>query len=124
MPYIDVEPTWEACARIYTLLVEHGQDQNATEEGRQGLLEMGRKLDAVRQAQKAQEKAGEDKAERFIDYEYGDYLLIDENNRIQAVSGNSDFWDAEQTRVSLGEVEDEYTIVKVIRVHKEIELQG
>ena len=122
MPFIDVEPTWEACARIYTLLVEHGQDQNATEEGRQGLLEMARKLDAVRQRQKAQEKVNA--GDSFIDYEYDDYLLIDENNRIQGVSGNSEFWDVEDEATGVDEVEDEYTIVKVIRVHKEIELQG
>ena len=117
MPFIDVEPTWEACARIYTLLVESGEDAKAKEEGRQGLLTMARKLDEVRQAQKAQEKAGKDNAERFVDYEEGDYLLVDENNQVQAVSGNSDFWD-NSSGPSVHEYGDEYAIVMVVRVHQ------
>ena len=116
MPYIDVEPTWEACARIYTLLVESGEDAKAKEEGRQGLLTMARKLDAVRQRQKAQEKT--DAGSSFIEYEDGDYLLIDGENRIQGVSGNSEFWDGEAEATGVEEYGDEYTIVMVVRVHQ------
>ena len=117
MKYIDVEPRWEVCARIFMELVSHPKDAEAHEVGVKGLMDMARTLDEVRQAQKAQEKAGKDNTERFIDYERDDYLLIDENNQIQAVSGNSDFWDEEQTLPTFGEVEGTYAIVKVVRVH-------
>ena len=120
MPFIDVEPTWQACARIDTLLVESGEDAKAKEEGRQGLLTMARKLDAVRQRQKAQEKT--DAGSSFIEYEDGDYLLIDGENRIQGVSGNSEFWDDEVAgslnAAGVDEYGDEYTIVMVVRVHQ------
>ena len=122
MPFIDVEPTWEACARIYTLLVERGEDAKAKEEGRQGLLGMGRKLDEVRQAQKAQEKVAPTPGINFIDYEAGDYLLLDSENQIQGVSGNSEFWDNDENGPLGGsfvnEYGDEYTIVMVVRVHQ------
>jgi len=118
-----MEPTWSGLLGPILHLLEHGETAEAKESARGVFRDMAEKLDAVRREQIAREKAGKDNGERFLDYEYDDYLLIDENNRIQAVSGNSDFWDEEQTLPSLGEVEDEYTIVKVIRVHKEIELQ-
>ena len=117
MPFIDVEPTWEACARIYTLLVERGEDAKAKEEGRQGLLGMGRKLDEVRQAQKAQ---GPDVGNDFIQYEVGDYLLIDGDDQVQGVSGNTDFWDLEDSPVN--EITDEFIVVKVVKVHEKVEL--
>jgi hypothetical protein len=122
MKYIDVEPRWEVCARIFMELVSHPKDAEAHEVGVKGLMDMARTLDEVRQAQKAQEKAGKDNTERFIDYEAGDYLLIDENNQIQGVSGNSEFWDVEDgldDQFIVDASKDVYTIVKVMRVHKD-----
>ena len=137
MKYIDVEPRWEVCARIFMELVSHPKDAEAHEVGVKGLMDMARTLDEVRQAQKAQEKqektgmrqaqktqekTGVFNAERFIDYEPGDYLLIDENNQIQGVSGNSEFWDVEDgldDQFIVDASKDVYTIVKVMRVHKD-----
>lgn len=48
-------------------------------------------------------------------YEVDDYLLIDSDGEIQAVSGNSDFW-AGDDECSVDEASDEYTIVKVVSV--------
>jgi hypothetical protein len=122
MKYIDVEPRWEVCARIFMELVSHPKDAEAHEVGVKGLMDMARTLDEVRQAQKAQEKAGKDNTERFIDYEAGDYLLIDENNQIQGVSGNSEFWDipdegkGSDVEQTVDQEADCYTIIKVIKV--------
>ena len=48
-------------------------------------------------------------------YELGDFLLIDSNGVVQAVSGNSDFWDDPENlpRVNPNRA---YTIVKVVEV--------
>jgi len=126
MTTIDIEPSWEACARIFIELVKRGEDAEAIRIGEDGILDMGRKLAQVREAQKQAEAEPEPKetVDYFSDYEYGDYLLVDRFNRVQAVSGNSDFWDeAKDTDFlpgpSLNEYGDEYTIVKVIRIHKE-----
>ena len=54
--YIDMEPTWEACAHIYMLVMEQGETAKGREDARQGILDMARKLDVVRQAQKAEGK--------------------------------------------------------------------
>ena len=64
------------------------------------------------------------KQEKFLPYAVCDYLLIDENNQIQAVAGNSDFWDSDSYGSSrepvteLHESEAYYTIVQVVRVNK------
>ena len=50
--YIDMEPSWEACAHIYMLVMERGETPQSREDARQGILDMARKLDVVRQAQK------------------------------------------------------------------------
>ena len=54
--YIDMEPTWEACAHIYMLVMEQGETAKGREDARQGILDMARKLDVVWQAQKAEGK--------------------------------------------------------------------
>lgn len=120
MPTINLEPTWEACARIFLLLVEQGKDEKAKQDGRDGLVEIARRLGQVREAQKQAEAAPKPKetAEYFCDYEYGDYLLIDHFNHIKAVSGNSDFFDDIESP-GVNETDDVYTIVRVIRVNKE-----
>ena len=48
-------------------------------------------------------------------YELGDFLLIDSSGVVQAVSGNSDFWDDPENlpRVNPNRA---YTIVKVVEV--------
>ena len=53
---IDMEPTWEACAHIYMLVMEQGETAKGREDARQSILDMARKLDVVRQAQKAEGK--------------------------------------------------------------------
>jgi len=54
--YIDMEPTWEACAHIYMLVMEQGETPQSREDARQSILDMARKLDVVRQAQKQEGK--------------------------------------------------------------------
>ena len=49
--FIRLEPTWEACARIFIELVAHPKDAEAREVGIRGLMDMDEKLDAVRQQQ-------------------------------------------------------------------------
>jgi hypothetical protein len=49
--FINVEPTWETCARIFIELVAHPKDAEAREVGIRGLMDMAEKLDAVRQQQ-------------------------------------------------------------------------
>jgi hypothetical protein len=49
----------------------------------------------------------------WLDNDPGDYLLIDETGQIQAVSGNSEFWDLDETMPSI-QPTDQYVIVKVI----------
>lgn len=123
MPTLDIEPSWEACARIFIELVKHGKDAEAVVCGENGIIDMAQKLGLVREAQKqglaiAEPEEPKETAEYFSDYEYGDYLLVDQFNHIKAVSGNSDFWgDIESPGVN--ETDDEYTIVQVIRVSKE-----
>jgi hypothetical protein len=48
-------------------------------------------------------------------YEVGDYLLLDPEGEIQAVSGNSDFWDEPGCPIP---EDEEFTIVKIITHHK------
>ena len=54
--YIDMEPSWEYCAHIYMLVMEQGETAKGREDARQGILDMARKLDVVRQAQKQEGK--------------------------------------------------------------------
>ena len=120
MTTIDIEPSWEACARIFIELVKHGKAAEAVVCGENGIIDMAQKLGLVREAQKQGEAIAEPKetTDYFSDYEYGDYLLVDQFNHIKAVSGNSDFWgDIESPGVD--EFDDEYSIVRVIRVNKE-----
>jgi hypothetical protein len=53
---IDMEPSWEYCAHIYMLVMERGETPQSREDARQSILDMARKLDVVRQAQKAEGK--------------------------------------------------------------------
>ena len=50
------------------------------------------------------------------DYEPGDFLLIDKDGAIQAVSGNTDFWDCDETMPEVS-TQDPFTIVKVMVTH-------
>ena len=118
MTTIDIEPSWEACARIFLLLVEQGKDEKAKQNGRDGLVEIARRLGQVREAQKQAEAEPKETVDYFSDCDYGDYLLVDQFNHIKAVSGNSDFWDDIESP-GVNETDDEYTIVRVIRVNKE-----
>tara|TARA_Y100000310_G_scaffold245767_1_gene250786 strand:+ start:53 stop:451 length:399 start_codon:yes stop_codon:yes gene_type:complete len=49
-------------------------------------------------------------------YERGDFLLMDSAGHIQAVSGNSDFWDDNTTAPGINE-SDYHMIVKVLEVN-------
>ena len=130
MTTIDVEPSWEAIARVLLLLVEDGVDEKAKQDGRDGIIDMGQKLALVREAQKQGEAIAEpgappeqpEQPDYFSDYEYGDYLLVDQFNHIKAVSGNSDFWDDVEATPGVNEFDDEYSIVRVIRVNKDIQI--
>jgi hypothetical protein len=46
-------------------------------------------------------------------YEPGDYLLLDANGIVQAVSGNSDFWDDDEAMPTITQ-DETHTIVKVM----------
>ena len=48
------------------------------------------------------------------DYDPGDFLLIDKDGVIQAVSGNSDFWDGDELVNEPVDPNGDYTIVKVL----------
>ena len=48
-----------------------------------------------------------------MDYEPGDFLLIDKEGVIQAVSGNTDFWDDDENPPAVNPNRN-YTIVKVL----------
>lgn len=52
-------------------------------------------------------------------YEVGDYLLVDANGQVQAVSGNTDFWDMPHEGLSVQEFADQYVIVLVVEVSNE-----
>ena len=52
-----------------------------------------------------------------IDYDPGDFLLIDKDGQIVAVSGNSDFWDMEEALPPVNP-NGNYLIVKVVVVQK------
>ena len=51
-------------------------------------------------------------------YEQGDFLLMDAFGHIQAVSGNSDFWD-DNTRAPVMNESDVHMIVKVLEVNRD-----
>ena len=105
-------------------VLEHGETEEGREQARDVFRDMARKLDAVRQRQLAQEKVTPTPGINFIDHEAGDYLLLDSENQIQGVSGNSEFWDipdegkGSDVKQTVDEYGDEYTIVMVVRVHE------
>jgi len=51
----------------------------------------------------------------IINYEPGDYLLIDKDEKIIAISGNGDFDDTEK-EIAPVELSEPYFIVKVLTV--------
>ena len=48
-----------------------------------------------------------------ITYDSGDYLLLDGRGNVQAVSGNTDFWDCEGAMPTISQ-DEVHTIVKVV----------
>ena len=112
-----MEPKWTAIVEPIIYLLEHGETDEAKESARGVFRDMAQKLEAVREAQKAQ---GPDVGNDFIQYEVGDYLLIDGDDQVQGVSGNTDFWDLEDSPVN--EITDEFIVVKVVKVHEKVEL--
>jgi hypothetical protein len=52
----------------------------------------------------------------MFDHDPGDYLLINNRGQIVAVSGNSEFWDEEETMPELDQEKDSYLIVKVVEI--------
>ena len=57
----------------------------------------------------------EDVAQQYesITYDSGDYLLLDGRGNVQAVSGNTDFWDCEGATPTISK-DEAHTIVKVV----------
>jgi len=53
-----------------------------------------------------------------IDYDPGDFLLIDKDGQIAAVSGNSDFEDGDDDERETLDLDHPYLIVKVLEVQK------
>jgi hypothetical protein len=53
-----------------------------------------------------------------IDYDPGDFLFIDKDGQIVAVSGNSDFEDGDDDERETLDLDHPYLIVKVLEVQK------
>jgi hypothetical protein len=51
-------------------------------------------------------------------YDTGDYLLLDKHGTVQAVSGNSDFWDGDISTMPPVNPNGVYAIVKVMVIQK------